>query len=225
MVDGDTFTVNLDEPYDQVPTALARPHGGPFILPEEIAGSSAASESLETEELIGSGVYRYSQWLQGDRINVVRFEDYVTADGPPDLYVGGTIGYLDSITWLEIPEEATRIAGLETSVWDVVEMASFEYYQRLKNNPDIAVPLYRPGHRSLYHLIPSHPPFDDLKMRRAGLFGTDIEKVMHSLGSGELWDLCPAIYYCGTALETDAGGDEWYAQFDPDRARRLLEEV
>ena len=146
------------------------------------------------------------------------------ADGPADLYVGGTVGYLDRITWVEVHDEETRIAGLETGEWDVVEMAGFEYFQRLDENPDIAVPVYRPGHRSLYHLVPSHPPFDDLGMRRAALFGTDVEEVMYSLGSDELWDLCPAIYYCGTPLETDAGGEEWYAQFDPDRARRLLEE-
>ena len=228
VVDGDTFTVNLDEPYGQVPSAFARPHGAPFILPEEIAGSRATSESMEIDELVGSGAYRFSEWRQGDRITLERylegFEYYAPADGPPDLYVGGTIGYLDSIIWLEIPDEETRIAGLETGEWDVVEMASFGYFERLSENPDITVPLYTPGHRSWYQLIPSHPPFDDLKIRRAALFATNVVEVMHSLGSEELWDLCPAIYYCRTTLETDVGGNEWYAQFDLDRARRLLEE-
>ena len=60
VVDSDTFTVNLDEPYGQVPSAFARPHGVPFILPEEIAGSWAASESLDTYELVGSGAYRFT---------------------------------------------------------------------------------------------------------------------------------------------------------------------
>ena len=224
VVDSDRFTVNLSEPYGLVPSALSRPHGGPVIIPEEIAGSRAAFESFEAEELIGSGAYRFSEWRQGDKVAVAKFEDYAPADGPPDLYVGGTIGYLDRILWLEIPDEETKIAGLETGEWDVVEMASFEYYQRSKDNPDIAVPLYRPGHRSLYHLIPSHPPFDDLELRQAALFATNVEEVMYSLGSDEFWDLCPAIYYCGTPLETDAGGDEWYAPFDPDRAMRLLDE-
>ena len=146
------------------------------------------------------------------------------ADGLPDLYAGGTAGYLDSIVWLEVPDEETRIAGLETGEWDVVELAGFEYYQRLKDNPSIVVPLYKPGHRSWYQLIPSHPPFDNLNVRRAALFATNVVEIMYSLGSDELWDLCPAIYYCGTPLEADAGGDEWYARFDFNRARRLLDE-
>ena len=233
VLDSDTFTVNLHEPYGQVPSAFARPYGGPVILPEEIAGSRAASESLAVEDLIGSGAYRFSEWeldwgLGANAIAVERFDGYVAAVGPPDLYVGGTIGYLDRISWLEIPDEEIRYAGLETGEWDVVDgVGSFYFahvFQRHTDYPDIAVPLYRPGHRSWYQLIPSHPPFDDLKVRRAALFGTDVEEVMHSLGSAELWDLCPAIYYCGTPLETDAGGDEWYARFDLERARRLLEE-
>ena len=218
VVDSETFAVNLDEPYGLVPSAFARPHGGPFILPEEIVGSSTALE------FIGSGAYKFTEWRQGDRITIEKFEDYMPASGPPDLYVGGTAGYLDSVTWLEIPDEETRIAGLEIGEWDVVEMASFDYFERLDENPDIAVPLYRPGHRSWYQLSPSHPPFDNLKMRRAALYATNVQEVMYSLGSDELWDLCPAIYYCGTPLETDAGGDEWYARFDSDRAKRLLEE-
>ena len=224
VVDIDTFTVNLDESYGQVPSAFARPYGAPFILPEEIAGSKTAPESLETDDLIGSGAYRLDDWQLGYGVFLEKFERYVAADGPPDLYVGGTVGYLERITWLEISDELTKFAGLETGEWDVVEMASFDYFQQLEDHPNIVVPLYRPGHRSWYQLIPSHPPFDDLNMRRAALFGTNVEEAMYSLGSDDLWDLCPAIYYCGTPLETDAGGDEWYAQFDPDRARRLLEE-
>ena len=224
VVDNGTFTVNLNEPYGSVSSAFARPHGVPVILPGEIVSSRGAFESLEIEELIGSGVYRLSEWLKGVRVTVERFEGYVPADGPPDLYIGGTAGYLDRIIWYEIPDEDTKIAGLQTGEWDVVDGAAIDFFQRLMDDPYIAVPVYRPGHRAMYHLNPSHPPFDSIRVRRAALFGTNVEEVMSSLGADELWDLCPAIFYCGTPLETDAGGDEWYARFDPDRARRLLGE-
>ena len=224
VVDSDTFTVNLSEPYGLVTTAFSKAWSTPVILPQEFSGTKASFETYDTTELIGSGAYKFADWRQGDRIVLEKFADYVPADGPPDLYVGGTVGYLDRIIWLEVPDEETKVAGLETGEWDVVDGAGFDFFQRLKDNPEIIVPVYKPGHRSFYGMIPSHPPFDNLKARQAALFATDVEEVMFALGDDELWDLCPAIYYCGTPLETDAGGDEWYAQFNPDKAKSLLAE-
>jgi peptide/nickel transport system substrate-binding protein len=224
VVDADTFAVNLDEPYGLVTTAFSKAWSTPVILPEEISGARASFETYETTELIGSGAYKFVEWRQGDRIVLEKYEGYMPADGAPDLYVGGTMGYVDSIIWLEVPDEETKIAGLETGEWDVVDGAGFDFFKRLQENPGIVVPVYKPGHRSFYGMIPSHPPFDNLKARQAALFATDVEEVMYALGDDELWDLCPAIYYCGTPLETDAGADEWYAQNDSAKAKALLAE-
>ena len=133
-------------------------------------------------------------------------------------------GYLESITWLDVPDEETMVAGLETGEWHVLDGIGFEYFQRFMDNPDISVSRYLPGHRFLYHLNPSHPPFEDLNARRAALLAADIDEIMSSLGASDVWNSCPSIYYCSTPLETDAGARGWYAEFDPGRASRLLDE-
>ncbi len=44
---------------------------------------------------------------------------------------------------------------------------------------------------------------------------------MSGLGGKELWNLCPAIYFCGTPLESNAAA-HLYNQNNPERAKQLL---
>ena len=111
VVDADTFTVNLTEAYGLVTAAFSKAWSTPVILPEEISGTKASFETYETTELIGSGAYKFADWRQGDRIVLEKFAEYVPADGAPDLYSGGTVGYLDRIIWLEVPDEETQGRG------------------------------------------------------------------------------------------------------------------
>jgi peptide/nickel transport system substrate-binding protein len=223
VVNDKTFTVNLKEPYGLVTAAFSKVWSTPIIVPKEIADLRPSFESLTVEEYVGSGVYKFSSWEQGNKIVLDRFEEYVPRDEPASLYSGGTTAYVDTLIWLEVPDEETKIAGLETGEWDVVDGAGFDFYNRLRNNPDLLVPVYKPGHRSAFGLIPSHPPFDNLKARQAALFSIDVERAESALGPDELWDLCPALYYCGTPLETDAGS-EWYNHPDVAKAKMLLDE-
>ena len=85
----------------------------------------------------------------------------------------------------------------------------FDFFQRLTDNPDIGVALYKPGNRSNVYLNPQIPPFSYLKGRQALMTGIDVEDFMFALGPNDLWITCRALYWCGTPLETDIG-----ARFD-----------
>ena len=223
-VDDLTFSIHLNEPYGGVTVGLAKPWAAVFVIPERISQKSAA-EGLTQEEYIGAGPYKFSSWDQGDKIELVRFEDYTKDSRPTSLYTGTQHAYLDKLTWLEIPDEETKIAGLETGEWDVVDGAGLDFYSRLVENPDIVVPLYKPGHRTQMDLIPSHPPFDNTVLRRAVQVGVNIEDLMASLGPSDLWQLCPAIYFCNAQYETDFGSEGYYNVNDQDLARELMQEA
>ncbi len=207
-VDDSTFTWTFNEPLGAVVFILAIPAGLMPMVPEEMA---ATPFTEPTPENIGTGAYKFVEWLQGDRVVLERHDGFVARSEPstPGAYAGENIAYLDTVTFLEIPDEETKIAGLETGEWDVVDGAAFDFFQRLTDNPEIGVALYKPGNRSNVYLNPQIPPFSYLKGRQALMTGIDVEDFMFALGPNDLWITCPALYWCGTPLETDIG-----ARFD-----------
>jgi peptide/nickel transport system substrate-binding protein len=222
VVDNDTFTANLKEPFGAVRDGMARPWSGVFVMPARIAN---VPSSTQVTEYIGSSPYKFSKWDQGNQIVLERFDGYVPDTDPASGYVGAHVAYLDELIWLEIPDEETKIAGLETGEWDVVDGAGLDFYSRLNSNSELTVPLYKPGHRSAVGFIPTHPPFDDLVLRRAMQRGMDYASLMASLGPDELWDLCSSWFYCGTQWETNAGGNEYYwNNGDVAEGKKLVEE-
>ncbi len=211
-VDDSTFTWTFNEPLGAVVFILAIPAGLMPMVPEEMA---ATPFTEPTPENIGTGAYKFVEWLQGDKVVLERHDGFVARSEPssPGAYAGENIAYLDTVTFLEIPDEETKIAGLETGEWDVVDGAAFDFFQRLTENPDVGVALYKPGNRSNVYLNPQIPPFSYEKGRQALMTGVDVEDFMFALGPNDLWITCPALYWCGTPLETDIG-----ARFDVELA-------
>ena len=219
QVNDRTFTVQLKEAFGAVLQGMAQPFSTVSVMPARIANIPS---STAVEEWMGSSPYKFGSWEPGHQIILERFEDYKVDSRPASGYIGQRVAYVDRLIWLEVPDEETKIAGLETGEWDVVDGAGLDFFDRLDKNPDITVPLYKPGHRAAIGLIPTHPPFDDLNLRMAVQFGLDYEALMASLGDSRLWTLCSATFYCDTPFETDAGA-EFYNVNDQDRARELVE--
>ena len=214
-----SFTINLTEPTGSVVMSVAKPYCSPRIMPSRIDDGVEATTAVE--EWVGSGPYQFVRWAQGDRVILERFDGYQSRTDPASLYTGEVKAYIDEIVWLEIPDEETKLAGLETGEWDVVDGAGLDFYARVSDNADLTVPLYKPGHRTNL-LIPANAPFDETNTRLAFQTGIDVANVMASLGPSELWTLCPAIFFCGTRWETDAGADEFYNLNDKAAARTML---
>ena len=125
------------------------------------------------------------------------------------------------LEWLEIPDEETKIAGLETGEWDVVDYAGMDFFQRLDKNPDINVMISTPGNQSSITIQSNVFPTDSKLVRQAIGAAINAEDHMISLGDPALWRLCPAVFFCGTPLESHVS-DEFYNQNNPDRAKELL---
>ena len=201
VIDDKTYQWTLNEPFDAL-FALALPSLTSYITTAELA---ATPFSVRMDNLIGTGAYEFEEWKQGDRVVLKRFEDYVPDSRATNGYTGKTVAYLDKLIWLEIPNEETKVAGLQTGEWDVIDGAAFDFLKRLQGDPGIQVGLYKPGNRSNVYLNPQIPPFSYVKARQALQTGIQIEDYMFALGDRDVWILCPALYWCGTPLETDAG--------------------
>ena len=204
VVDRQTFTWTFNEPLGSTIFILGIPHGAMPMMREEDA---ATPFTMAVDERIGTGPYRFVRWDQGDRVVLERFDDYSSRSEPfqPGGYIGNTVAYIDSLEFLEIPDEETKMAGLETGEWDVIEFAGLDFFSRLNDNPEINVTTYAPGLRSNVYLNPQIPPFSYKRARQALQTGVQIEDFMFALGDPQLWQVCDAVYWCGTPLETHVG--------------------
>lgn len=224
IVDDKTFKLELKEPTGAIVMALGKPYGSPRSCPESVCGGVDAFQAVDAGSpeatWIGTGPYKFKEWIQGDRIVLERYDDYKASPNASSLYTGEQIAYIDEIHWLEVPDEETKIAGLETGEWDVVDGAGLDFYDRLSKNSGLQIATYTPGHRSNL-LTPANPPFDSPEGRQALQTGLDIEAIMYSLGPNNLWRTCHAVFYCDTRWETDAGSEN-YNRNDKEAAKELL---
>ncbi len=219
-IDDGTLIVTLSEPMGALIDVLGFACCNHVVMPEEWAVTPTTEP---VGELVGTGAFKFAEWDLGNRVVLERFDDYTPRRGRASGYTGETIAYLDKLIWLEIPDEETKAAGLQTGEWDVVDGMSFDFFKRLTDDPNIFVPQYKPGNYSWIALNPQTTPMNELKVRQALQAATDEEQFMSALGPNTLWQLCPATYYCGSPLEV-RDGEELYNLNDMNLARQLLSE-
>ena len=93
---------------------------GGVVYPKEITELDATKD-VGVENYIGTGPYKLKKWDVGHKVVLERFEDYIPRSEPGSFLAGAQISYFDEIELLEIPAEETKIAGLKTGEWDVVD--------------------------------------------------------------------------------------------------------
>ena len=214
--------MTFKEPFGALLNAASVPHRYPAMFLKEV-GELTAFEDIGEANLIGSGPYKLKLWEPKNRIVVERHEDYSPRSEPASFIAGGSVPYVDEITWLEIPNEETKIAGLETGEWDVVDGAGLDFFGQLSKNPSIRIVAY-PGHQSTLQIHVGVPPTDNKMVRQAILAAVDAKAFMSSLGPRELWSLCASAYYCNTPLESE-GGAHLYNQNNVEKARQLIKDA
>jgi peptide/nickel transport system substrate-binding protein len=217
-----TVEMKFRDPIGILPELFSFPWPPANVYPADIA-KIPSSEDVGEENYIGSGPYELVLWERGNRLAVERFDGYVPRTVTSSGMAGRKHAYLDRIEWLQIPAEETKIAGLKTGEWDVVENAGLDFFNELDENPDIEIARY-PFHQSVMPFNTSHPPTDNKLIRQAIQAAVDVDTFMSALGPKEIWFPCPAHYYCGTALESRVA-EEFYDQNNAAKARQLMEQA
>lgn len=225
--DSDTITWTLSEPFVPLVDTLAKQSAvPPFIMPQRIAETSADSN---IDEYIGSGpfVFVEDEYNPGQSVTYERFEDYLPRDEEPSWMAGGKVVKVDRVVWTTMPDSQTAINALGSGEIDYLEQVEVDLLAMLDTNPDVTVELRDPlGYQTMGRMNFKHPPFDDKRIRQAALLALSQEDVLATLmGDPEYYELCGAIFGCGTPLENDSGAESLLNGGDPERAQALLEEA
>jgi len=226
-VDDTTFRWRLKRPYPKMLLALGK-NNSPcsFIMPERIAKTDPFQQITE---YIGSGPMKFvrGDWVPGAKAVFEKFADYVPRAEPASWLAGGKRMLVDRIEWVIMPDPATASAALQNGEIDWWENPIADLVPVLKRNRNIRVDIGDPlGNIGAFRLNHLHPPFNDVRARRAILMALDQEEFMRAIvGSDDnLWKPLPGYFTPGTPLYNEEGGEILKGRRDIEGAKRLLAE-
>ena len=160
---------------------------------------------------VGSGPFYFHRHLPREKIVFRAFEDY---------HGGRPAG--DEIHWFDVPEDATKLLGLEKGTFDIVMPNLIT--PDVKNQAEAmgAVLDERgPSGQFRFYFNTTKAPFDDIRVRRAFMHAIDRQAIVDTLWPDGLGMVAssplPPGYFGHLPLEMPA--------YDPDRARQLLAEA
>jgi len=156
-----------------------------------------------------------------------KFADYQPRQEKASWLAGGKNIMIDRIEWIVMPDPATASAALQNGEVDWWENPISDLVPTLKKNKnidvDIADPLGNIGSFRMNHL---HPPFNNVKARRAVLMAMSQEDYMRAVVGDDtkLWKPIPGFFTPDTPLYTEEGGEILKGKRDFDAAKKLLAE-
>ena len=220
-VDPTTVEFRLSRPFGTFPIALARALQGCAIYPK-----STLDQSSDTDlaEYIGTGPYRFVEWLPDQHVALERFDDYASLPGPPIGYSGGKGQYLDRLEFLPVRDEASRVAGMQTGDYHYLEIVNPDQSPILSEDPSLTVETLPADAWLNFVLNLESPVFANVDVRRAVQLALDHEPIMQAAVGEGFYELTPTLLPGAPIWESDAGA-EFYNQYDPGRASELLQDA
>jgi peptide/nickel transport system substrate-binding protein len=202
IVDPYKVTITLKAPYVPFLEMVAK-------LPEN--GIVPRGSGTTIKHPIGTGPFKFKEWIKDDRLTLVKNEHY-WAKGLP---------YLDEIIYKPFPEASTRVINIMTGKVDVVHNLPIQDAVEMKKNPRIKV-LGRAGAQSeQLYMNTAKPPFNNKKVRQAVAYGIDRQAIADSvfMGLAEVAnDLFPSWYWANNP-------DIKAYPYNPEKAKGLLKEA
>jgi peptide/nickel transport system substrate-binding protein len=173
----DTVRITLSEPFTPLLRNLSKTTLG-IVSPAALARNGDAIGSNP----VGSGPFRFVSMVQGTEIRLARNPDYRWA--PASATHGGP-AYLDGLLFRNVPEEATRVASLQSRQVHAADGIPPQYIQALKSDPGLRL-LQKELLNNNYTLYPNvaRAPWNDEDMRLAFRLSLDIDMIVRVIYLG-----------------------------------------
>jgi peptide/nickel transport system substrate-binding protein len=221
--DDRTLKIVLRRPLPIFIEAIARGSAAvPFIMPEHVAKTDPFKQITET---VGSGPYRFlpDEFVPGAHVAYARFADYVPWPEPAEWTIGGKVAHFDRVEWRIVPDSATAAAALQTGEVDWCELVEPDLVSLLRSNAGIHIGSQAAtGYQGVLRFNHLHPPFDNVKVRRAVMMGVRQTDYMQAVTGGDAsaYRTCRSVFACGSRYGAEVPTDAM--QGDLDQARAML---
>jgi peptide/nickel transport system substrate-binding protein len=218
----DDYTVEIvtNGPYGTILVALSSNTQSCTIHPKSLLDEYGLDP---LQEFIGTGPYRFVDRQSDAYIRFERFDDYAAVDGDPNGYAGHKAQWVDEIEFVPVPDEASRVAGMQAGDYHIVMQISNDHYDVLVNADNLRVEILPPSNWDVFFLNWAQPLMANENIRKAFQAALDHMPIMESSrGGGDFVALDPSLMLKPTAWYSTVGG-ELYNIADPELAAEYLE--
>jgi peptide/nickel transport system substrate-binding protein len=170
-----------------------------------------ATGTYGTEHPTGTGPFKFVEWTRGDRLVMERNDDYW----------GDFEGNIDELIFRPIADGAARLQALQSGDIQGYDLVDPQDYETIEGNSDLQLlnrPAFNVGYVGFNQAI---EPFQDRAVREAFALAINRQEIVDAFyaGQGEV-----AKEFMPPELEGYAEDVTEY-EFDPDRAKQLLEDA
>jgi peptide/nickel transport system substrate-binding protein len=222
----DTVILSLKKPFGLALMALAKPSSNvPFIMPKAVAETPA---DKQISVYVGSGpfIFNAKEWKPGDTVVFDKNAAYQPRTEKSSWAAGAKKVLVDRVEWVSMPDQQTAANALIAGEIDYIESPATDLLPILEEEKEISIVNLNPlGLQYMFRLNHLHPPFDNVKIRRAALASINQEDFLKAaIGNEKYYKPCAAMFMCGTPLATDKGADI-VMKSDYDLSKKLLKEA
>lgn len=201
--DPTTFKLTLAAPYSPLLARLML-RGGRPISPKAIA---ALGNDL-TREPVGTGPFKFGSRTVGSEVTLKRNEDYWQSDLP----------HVDEVRWRLFPDVATLYSAMRTGEMDITGRIPFE---SVAGEKDLKIETFAGTSNAHLSFDTLHPPFNDVRLRRAVSLAIDREAINDAI-----------LFGLGAPMDQPITSQSWaYDASQPkyktdlEEARKLVQEA
>lgn len=220
-VDEDTVKIKLASSNITFPYALAGS--------TQMAIITKASECTKEDSTgylintIGTGPYKLEKWELGQYITLTKFDDYVPyGDSSKEIdgMCGYKNGYAKTINFYYVPDESTRVAGLQTGQYDFIYNVTSDDFNMISSVPGYST--YKDEAGTLTALFNKKQGIGtDQYFRQAVIAALDMEKVLKST-YGDFYSLGSSYMDSAQGTWVNDAGSSYYNQKNIEKAKELL---
>jgi peptide/nickel transport system substrate-binding protein len=160
---------------------------------------------------VGTGPFYFERHAPREKIVLKAF----------DKFVGGR-PQIDEVHWFDVPEDATKLIGLEKGTFDLLypEAVTADFADQVKKMGAV-IDRRGPGGQERFYINMTAKPFDDSRVRKAFMHAIDrkaIKETMYPGGLARLASSCIPPGYFGHQPMT-------FPEHNPALAKKLLAEA
>ncbi len=209
VVGPSTIRIVTKKPDPLMPVRMAQM--GSQILPARSTTDAGAKEIARKP--VGTGAYRFVEWVKDERLVMEANRDWWGWDGKPPL--------IDRVVWKPIPEDFPRIVALDKGEVDIITNVPPDQMKAIDSGRLTRI-VTTPATRTVtFWINTTQPPTSDKRVRQAMHYALDVNAIIKNLFGGH------GKPFSGGLADTDFGYNPALKPYphDPAKARQLLAEA
>ena len=153
-----------------------------------------------------------------------RFPDYASLDTPHSGYAGAKPAYIDELEFVPVPDEAARLAGLQSGEYHYLEEIIPDQIETVGDDPNVSIEILPPRSYGVIIMNTVGGSTRDVKIRQAVQAAISVEPLAQASHGEGYFEPGPGIMLPQTAWDSDVGSD-LYNQGDPEKCKQILDEA